>query len=932
MGLSSIDGLPGTVVVHQPGAGILDDNVVTVSLPFTFEFFGIPYSQIHIDTNGVASFTAATSNFNNQPLPTASLPNALIALFWDDLFLVGGISKVMVRAVGDAGSREFIIEWNNVQHISSAQTAYNGQIVLFEADDRIELNYGANTWQFASATIGIENHVGTVAFGGPNAVNTNAVPPTTNFVFRVDSTASDLTATVASTVTTAQTGQQIPIDFSLINGGATQSGSNWTYAVYLSFDQLITPSDVFVQRFAGPAVPAGGQVDATQSVLIPLSLLPVAYYVGVIVDDTLHEYESVETNNTAASAAQIMFSVGPKADLVAVSVSGGPTTNFTASDVLDVTHTIRNVGQADAAAPWRYRIYLSADNLISANDILLATRTPGPIAAGGSRTGIDRIVLPPQFSGPYFVGVLIDDQDVQLEIDEANNAIASATPIVYYECGDTVTNGPEVCDDGNTFDGDGCSANCLSDESCGNGIIDPLEQCDDSNHVGGDGCSADCLSDETCGNGVTDTTEACDDGGHENGDGCSADCLSDETCGNTVLDVAMGEACDDGGRIDGDGCSADCALPSCGDDITDPGETCDDGNNVGGDGCSATCMSDETCSNSIIDPGEACDDGNTFDGDGCSADCTSNEECGNATLDDGETCDDGNNVHGDGCSADCRSDETCGNSITDVGEVCDDGNNVGGDGCSADCQTDETCGNGTPDAGETCDDGNNVSGDGCSADCRSDETCGNSITDHDEMCDDGNTADGDGCSADCTSREACGDGVVETGEVCDDGNTFDGDGCSATCRSDETCGNGIVDVAAGEACDDGNTTSDDGCAADCLSHEYCGDGVMDVGEVCDDGNNADGDGCSAGCTSNESCGNGIVDVGAGEECDDGNTDPADGCSGVCRVQINFSCVGSPSACRDVTPSGGCSALAARPQSGWWLLVGFALCLRRRWRR
>src|SRR5262245_23038419 len=34
---------------------------------------------------------------------------------------------------------------------------------------------------------------------------------------------------------------------------------------------------------------------------------------------------------------------------------------------------------------------------------------------------------------------------------------------------------------------------------CGDGIVDPAEVCDDSNSAGGDGCSANCKSDETCG-------------------------------------------------------------------------------------------------------------------------------------------------------------------------------------------------------------------------------------------------------------------------------------------------------------------------------------------------------------------------------------------------------------------------------------------------
>lgn len=199
-----------------------------------------------------------------------------------------------------------------------------------------------------------------------------------------------------------------------------------------------------------------------------------------------------------------------------------------------------------------------------------------------------------------------------------------------------------------------------------------------------------------CGNGHIEPPEVCDEGDTLDRDGCSADCRSDETCGNGIVDGRVGEQCDDGNRSSGDACQADCTLPRCGDGIVDPMEVCDDGNFDAGDGCSAACTSDETCGNGIIDvaAGEGCDDGNTEPGDGCGAICVS-EVCGNGIIDPGdedrglrdEVCDDGNTISGDGCNASCLSDETCGNGFIDVeiGEQCDDGNARSHDGCSSQC-------------------------------------------------------------------------------------------------------------------------------------------------------------------------------------------------------------------------------------------------------
>lgn len=70
-------------------------------------------------------------------------------------------------------------------------------------------------------------------------------------------------------------------------------------------------------------------------------------------------------------------------------------------------------------------------------------------------------------------------------------------------CGNGRVEAGETCDDGNVKIGDGCSPDCLSDESCGNSAVDPVveidgmlvgnEQCDDGNLVSHDGCSSSCL-------------------------------------------------------------------------------------------------------------------------------------------------------------------------------------------------------------------------------------------------------------------------------------------------------------------------------------------------------------------------------------------------------------------------------------------------------
>ncbi len=216
-------------------------------------------------------------------------------------------------------------------------------------------------------------------------------------------------------------------------------------------------------------------------------------------------------------------------------------------------------------------------------------------------------------------------------------------------CGDGVQDPGEVCDDGNSDSGDGCTGTCDAIENgyacpvpgdpcvstvvCSDGNITGLETCDDGNLSSGDGCSSACQVEQgwvcpnpgalceaaQCGDGIVAGSEDCedDDAPPQSGDGCSDNCQ-----------LEPGFKCDVPGQP--------CVPTVCGDGITEGSEQCDDGNNDLGDGCmplycqiepdctlSPAMACTSSCGDGIILPGgtEECDDGNTQDGDGCSALC-----------------------------------------------------------------------------------------------------------------------------------------------------------------------------------------------------------------------------------------------------------------------------------------------------------------------
>ncbi|MCG8421781.1 MAG: DUF4215 domain-containing protein [Proteobacteria bacterium] len=354
----------------------------------------------------------------------------------------------------------------------------------------------------------------------------------------------------------------------------------------------------------------------------------------------------------------------------------------------------------------------------------------------------------------------------------------------------------------------------------------------------------------------SDRGEVCDDSNNSAGDGCSADCKSDETCGNGIVDVVMGEVCDDGNSNPADSCRNDCAGgPGCGNGLPDLFEPCDDGNTDNNDDCvivDNVCRLAECGDGFVHEHGsgtEACDGdgaGNPGQTAGCDLDCTP-PACGDGVHNDqyinpltnmAEQCDSGGSNSAT-CDTDCTI-ATCGdgfhndqfvNPLTDMAEQCDGGGNS--PSCDADC-TEARCGDGflnpvfEPTTGnpEQCDDGNTASGDGCSDECQI-EHCGDGIVqvslgeecDEDANSDDiaDNTAS---CDNNCT-RVACGDNLHNPAAQTAAGGTeleqcdvdSDGDGVAdndATCDRDCTapeCGDGHVNDAF-DPDDDGPATAE----------------------------------------------------------------------------------------------------------------------------
>lgn len=180
--VSQID--PNFTDISQTGTRVINANQDDVDadffigFPFTFYTECGPRSAGRVGSNGLMVFTGLAQSHANSPIPFGDLPNNAIYPFWDDL-VISSVGGVYVQTIGSAPNRVCIVEWKDVDLVSSPDPNdhMTFECKLFEGTNCIEFHY-QHLRSPRSATIGVENPAGTggsIVFdsqigNGPSAV------------------------------------------------------------------------------------------------------------------------------------------------------------------------------------------------------------------------------------------------------------------------------------------------------------------------------------------------------------------------------------------------------------------------------------------------------------------------------------------------------------------------------------------------------------------------------------------------------------------------------------------------------------------------------------------------------------------------------------------------------------------------------------------
>ncbi len=168
--------------------GNQDDQIAgPFPLGFQFCFFNTYYTQFYIGTNGWVgfSYSSAWTTYTSQAIPStaSAVPKNCIMAPWQDwhpgVNSSNGPPYVFYKTVGTAPNRKLVVYWKSCPMFSCTTTYATFQIVLNEQSSIVE-NHLTNkpnctSWAGGTATQGVHNSTGTVAFTAPGRNSTQWV-------------------------------------------------------------------------------------------------------------------------------------------------------------------------------------------------------------------------------------------------------------------------------------------------------------------------------------------------------------------------------------------------------------------------------------------------------------------------------------------------------------------------------------------------------------------------------------------------------------------------------------------------------------------------------------------------------------------------------------------------------------------------------------
>lgn len=143
-------------------AGSSDNSSESVTLPFSFTFYGTAYSSLYVCSNGYISPTSTCTSSNTS---FSSNTQAMMAPFWDDLTMTGSSSYVYTFTSGSSPNRIFNIVYYRAER-NDTEGSVTFAIQLYETSNLLVYQYNDTSFSGDNASSYSKAKSGTVGIDG----------------------------------------------------------------------------------------------------------------------------------------------------------------------------------------------------------------------------------------------------------------------------------------------------------------------------------------------------------------------------------------------------------------------------------------------------------------------------------------------------------------------------------------------------------------------------------------------------------------------------------------------------------------------------------------------------------------------------------------------------------------------------------------------
>jgi len=145
-----------------------------VTIPFAFNFYGLPVTQLKASQNGLVTFDVASTLLPNANtnLPSALLPDNTICGYWDEFTgsaPTGSGDDIRTNTYGTAPNRQFWVRWYSFEMGNPSVNFNYFSIVLEESSNKVFVvdQYGSTAGDL-SFTVGVQLNSSTAVQFGTN--------------------------------------------------------------------------------------------------------------------------------------------------------------------------------------------------------------------------------------------------------------------------------------------------------------------------------------------------------------------------------------------------------------------------------------------------------------------------------------------------------------------------------------------------------------------------------------------------------------------------------------------------------------------------------------------------------------------------------------------------------------------------------------------